>query len=373
MEKGIVYLKILTNFILFIVSLLFITLLLPKIIGFFLPFVIAWIVALIAEPLVRFLENKVKILRKHSSAIIIALVLMLITGAVYLIILIIFREVRALIDDLPQIIDYLEVQLNYAYDYLMSLSMKMPQSVQNIINNIINETNDVFGKIFENINIKSVLNAGSYAKSAIQGLLNIIITIIAAYFFLVNKDDMKETAINLVPQSVRDGWQIVVDNFKTAMGGYFKAQFKIMLVVALIILAGLLLLGVEYAILITILIAVLDFLPVLGAGGILWPWAIIDMISGHYTRAIGLVVIYIIVQIVRQMLQPKMVADSIGISPLATLVFMYVGYKFYGVIGMIFGIPVGMIITNLYKIGIFDNIIKGIVIIIQDINEFRKY
>ena len=202
------------------------------------------------------------------------------------------------------------------------------QSVQKIVNNFINETDNIFNEFFKDFNLKSILTAGTFVKGVVEGLVMIIITIIAAYFFIVNKDDIVETSKRLIPKSVRDGWKIIVDNFKSAMGGYFKAQFKIMLIVGFIVLLGLLILDVQYAILLTIIIAIMDFLPVLGAGGVLWPWAILDMISGNYYRAIGLGIIYIVVQIVRQVLQPKMVADSIGISPLSTLVFMYVGYKF---------------------------------------------
>ena len=119
--------------------------------------------------------------------------------------------------------------------------------------------------------------------------------------------------------------------------------------------------------------SILDFLPVFGTGAVLWPWALLDMLAGNYFRAIGLVVIYLICQITKQVLQPKMVGDSIGISPLATLFFLYVGYRLYGIVGMIIGVPVGMVIINLYRVGMFDRLIKGFKIIIHDLNEFRKF
>jgi predicted PurR-regulated permease PerM len=112
---------------------------------------------------------------------------------------------------------------------------------------------------------------------------------------------------------------------------------------------------------------------VFGTGAVLWPWALLDMLAGNYFRAIGLVVIYLICQITKQVLQPKMVGDSIGISPLATLFFLYVGYRLYGIVGMIIGVPVGMVIINLYRVGMFDRLIKGFKIIIHDLNEFRKF
>ena len=146
-----------------------------------------------------------------------------------------------------------------------------------------------------------------------------------------------------------------------------------MLVLIVIMFIGFEILNIGYSFLIGLGIAFLDVLPVFGTGAVLWPWALLDMISGNYFRAVGLVIIYLVCQVVKQILQPKMVGDSIGVSPLATLIFMYIGYRFQGVIGMILGIPVGMVIVNLYRIGMFDRIIKGFEIIIHDFNEFRKF
>ena len=84
-------------------------------------------------------------------------------------------------------------------------------------------------------------------------------------------------------------------------------------------------------------------------------------------------IIYLICQIIKQVIQPKMVGDSVGISPLSTLVFMYIGYQLYSIIGMIIAIPIGMVIVNLYRAGMFDRLIKGVKIIVHDINEFRKF
>jgi predicted PurR-regulated permease PerM len=168
-------------------------------------------------------------------------------------------------------------------------------------------------------------------------------------------------------------WRLIYNNFIAAFGGYFKAQFKIMLVLSVIMFVGFEILKVNYSFLFAIGIALLDVLPVFGTGAVLGPWAVIDVLSGNYIRAIGLVIIYLVCQVVKQILQPKMVGDSIGLNPLATLIFMFIGYKFYGVFGMIIGIPVGMVLVNMFKIGMFDRLIKGFKIIAHDLNEFRKF
>jgi len=159
----------------------------------------------------------------------------------------------------------------------------------------------------------------------------------------------------------------------SALIGYFKAQFKIMCCAFVILSIGLLLLGVDYAILFALIIAVVDFLPVLGAGAIIWPWCAYELIVGNYLNAVVLLILYVLCQALRQFLQPKMVADSVGLTPLETIFYMFVGYRIWGIIGMIIGIPIGMIISSLYKSGVFNGLIEGAKIMAGDFNEWRKF
>ena len=204
-------------------------------------------------------------------------------------------------------------------------------------------------------------------------ILFAMIALLASYFFTADRDKILAILKNIVPESIQGYYKLIMENIKTAFGGYFKAQFKIMLILTLILFVGLELMQVHYSFFVALLIAFLDLLPVFGTGTILWPWIVIDLITGAYKQAIFLGVLYLICQVVKQLLQPKMVGDSIGISPLATLFFMFVGYRIGGVLGMIVGIPIGMAILKFYELGIFDRLIRGIKIIVQDINEFRKY
>jgi sporulation integral membrane protein YtvI len=373
MKKSLLYIKIIINFLIFIGALLIVLLLLPKLLRFFVPFVIGWIVAMIANPLVRFLETKVKILRKHSSAIIIVVVIAGIIGAAYLLIAALVREIGELSNDLPNIISQVTVQLNHVSEQIHELSLKLPDSLRNIIDNFMSGISNYASDFVNGIEPLSMTTVGNVAGNVAEVFLMTIVTILSAYFFTVNMNEIIEELKKHLPESVTNGWHLIFDNFKTAFGGYFKAQFKIMLILTVIMFIGFEILGVGYSFLLALGIAFLDLLPVFGTGAILWPWAIIEMITGNYMRAVGLIVVYLICQIVKQILQPKMVGDSIGISPLATLIFMFVGYRLYSVLGMILGIPVGMVCINLYRIGAFDRIIRGFRIIVHDINEFRKF
>ena len=163
-----------------------------------------------------------------------------------------------------------------------------------------------------------------------------------------------------------------MDNLKYAVGGYFKAQFKIMVVVFGILLVGFFVLQVHFQFLLALLIALLDFLPFFGTGTALIPWMVYKILVGNYKMAIGLLVLYVVTQLIRQVIQPKLVGDSIGMKPLVTLVLLFVGYKIGGIIAMIFAVPIGMIIINLYKAGAFDYILDDVRILVEGLLSLRE-
>lgn len=368
-----IYIKILINFLFIIFVALFMFLLLPKLMSFFMPLIIGWIISLIANPLVQFLEKRVKLLRKHSSIIIILTVIIVIVGLLFLLSILVFKEAKELMNNLPIIIENLKSSLAHTTEQIQKWSETLPDSVRNFINNTITEAGDYANNFSQNTDVLSMNKVGSYAKNVAEGFLYVIMTILSAYFFTACKEELSTGIKKHLPEAIVNYWRLIYDNFKSAFGGYFKAQFKIMLILIVIMFISFEILQISYSFLIALGIAFLDFLPVFGTGTVLWPWAVYEAISGNYVRAVSLIVIYLICQIIKQILQPKMVGDSIGLHPLATLIFLFTGYKLYGVVGMILGIPVGMVLVNLYRIGMFDRMIRGIKIVMHDINEFRKF
>lgn len=101
---------------------------------------------------------------------------------------------------------------------------------------------------------------------------------------------------------------------------------------------------------------ILDFMPMLGTGTVLIPWAVCCALGGKLPLAAGLLVLYAVTQVTRQLIQPKMVGDSIGVDSMTTLVFLFVGYRMGGLTGMIVAIPVGLILIQLYEAGAFDHV-----------------
>jgi sporulation integral membrane protein YtvI len=372
-DKLILYLKIVINFTFIILLALFLFLVFPKLISFFLPFIIGWIVSLIANPLVHFLEKKIKLRRKHSSAIIIVAAIIFIVGTSALLIAALVKEATELSNELPAIIESMKLQLNEINRDIQRFTSALPQNVQDVMKNVVSDLGESVTSYMDNRQETSIDSAKNIVGNIAEGFLMIIITILSAYFFTAERNNLAVGLKKRLPESAVNYWRLIYSNFTSAFGGYFKAQFKIMLVLTVIMFIGFEILRINYSFLAALGIALLDVLPVFGTGAILWPWAIYDVLSGQYIRAIGLVVIYLVCQVVKQLLQPKMVGDSIGLNPLATLLFMFIGYRLYGVFGMIIGIPIGMVIVNMYRVGMFERLIRGFQIIAKDVNEFRKF
>jgi len=373
-EKTLLYTKIVINLILCILATALIIWLGPKLLSFFLPFVIAIIVSAIANPLVNFLEKKVKILRKHSSAVIIVLVLAFLFALLYLLIWGLIQGAQRLFGEMDDIIATFLGFLDEFRIALANLSISLPEGLHELIlsldTSIESALTGFTADLMDKINLSA---AGSYLNSALNVLILIIISILATYFVMIDRNNISLVLSRAVPTSIQQYYRVAMDNIKTAVGGYVKTQLKLMIIIMLVLFVGFKLLKVEYALLLAFITAILDFLPVFGTGTIIGPWVVFKIISGDYLYAVFLVIIYLVCLLLKQLLQPKIMGDSVGLSPLYALFFMFVGYRINGILGMIIGIPIGMIILSFYRAGFFNRILKGFKIIAHDINEFRKY
>ncbi len=344
----------------------------PKFLKFFMPFVIGWIIAMIANPLVRFLERRLKIVRKHSSAfIVIGVLAAIILGGYFLISKVVMEGIR-FARDLPDLYYRAEAEIRLVMENLSRLFQFLPQKTQIALGNLGNNLSQYIGTLIQSIGVPTVEAAGNVAKNIPNILIQIIVTILSSYFFIADRDKMMEQVHMFIPKSVSRSIDLIGNHLKQVVGGYFKAQFRIMGVVAAILLVGFFILDVDYAVLLACLIAFLDFLPFFGTGTALIPWAAVKLFAKEYQTAVGLGILYLVSQLVRQVIQPKIVGDSMGLNPLLTLIFMYIGFKVNGVAGMILAVPIGLILLKLYEAGVFDDIINGVKEIVKDVNMFRR-
>ena len=343
-----------------------------KAIFYFMPFVIGWILSVIAGPLVTFLEKKLKVMKRLGSAITIILVLALCIGLIYLIISQIWEEISVLIRNFPSMYHDLERGLSQIGAQGNTLFERFPEQIQNSWATLMNNLDDTASSLIGRIGEPTIEVAGNVAKRIPSVLIGTIVAFVSAYFFIADKENLGEWVKKVVPKSITSRLLLVGENLKYARGGYFKAQFKIMGVVFAILLVGFTLMQIRFSILLAIVIAFLDFLPFFGTGTALIPWAIYKFLVGDYKMVAALVILYGVTQLVRQLIQPKLVGDSMGLNPLYTLFLLYLGYRVGSVLGMIFAVPIGLILLNLYQAGAFDYILNDVKILAEGILSLRE-
>lgn len=369
--------RILVNLGVALAGVLFLIFVVPQLVRFLMPLIVAWIVAMIANPIIRFLEKRIKIMRKHGSALVIILVLAALIAAFYGLAVLVASQFSSWVTELPEVYDSVTQNLQHLFRLLHQKYNIIPADVklafdqrENMLDSYIQKAIDGLLKM---VNSGSLSKVSSLASSLMDFLVYAILTILASYFMTVEKDHFTKLLQEKTPAGVQRIWNKIKKIFIRAIGGYFKAHFQIMIVIFFITVIPFAFMGISYSGLLAVVIAIVDFLPFFGAGTVLVPWAVYRLVTGSYTYAAILFVIYVVVLIVRQALEPKLIGDNIGTSPFETLVFMLVGYRLAGMLGLIVGIPVGMILMECYREGMFDDYIRGIKILARDINEYRKY
>lgn len=339
---------------------------------FFMPFVVGWFIAFLVSPIVNWLEKRLKIVKKLGSALTIILVLGAVLGILYFAGSQIGHEISTLLQNLPDLYDSIEYGMDSIAQEMTGVFARFPMWIQQGIHQISDNFDTAMGELMNKISEPTVTAAGNAAKKIPSIFVGIIVAILSAYFFVAERENLIVMMKKVSPDPIVKRMTIVMSGLKYAVGGYFLAQLKIMGVMMLLLIVGFAIIGVDFSFLLAFVIAFLDFLPFFGTAISFVPWAIYEFMTGNYRMTICLLVLYAVTQLVRQILQPKFVGDSVGMNPLLTLFLIYIGYKVGSVLGMIFAVPVGMIVMNLYKAGAFDYILDDVKILTEGVLSLRK-
>ena len=343
MKKWKILLNIIMELLVFFGMAMILIFGIPKLMGFFWPFVASWILALLATPLCDFLEKHIKLNKKWSSAVIIILVLVLIAGLGYIAITKLGRELMELFSGAPAYYGYVKTTIKLLSknltDIVSPISADFSNQIQVFFNNLLSQMGGVINKFAP----KGVEMMGTAAADLTNGFIGTIVMIISAYFFIADRERLGGFFWKVVPEDIGQTARDIKDKVFTALGGFFVAQVKIMCIVFVILLIGFLIIGNPYALLLALVISIVDLLPILGTGTILIPWTLICFLQRDYRQAMFLIILYVVYLVARQFLQPKMIADSMGLDSMTTLVLIYSGYKLDGMKGMILALLMGVV------------------------------
>lgn len=366
------YCKALVNLALALAIFLALVFLLPKLLIFFSPFVAGWLIALLAGPFVRFFEEKLKMKRKVGSAFVIVVVIGLVVLLIYAVGSWLVDQAVGLLGALPGMWSGITSDLEEIGSRMSGVLEKLPGNTGYKINDLTEQIGVYMGDLFGRYSTPTIEAAGHFAKQLPAIFIGIIMALLSAYFFVAERTQLNEWFRKHAPASIQTRYSLIRNSLSKSIGGYFKAQLKIEIWMYLLLVIGLGIMRVNYYGLIALLIAFMDFWPFFGTGTILIPWAVLRIFTRDYKVAIGLLIMWGVGQLARQVIQPKIVGDSIGMPPIPTLFLLYIGYKFGSVLGMIIAVPLGMLAYSLYQEGVFETTKNSILILLDGINQFRR-
>lgn len=365
------YLKVLVNLGIMLVLMLIFIFIVPRVILVFMPFVVGWLIAVIAGPLVKFFEKTLKIRRKAGSAFVIIAVIALVVLGGYLLGAKLIEETAGFFAELPDMWESTVQDFTEVGEKLANANKYLPEAVQSTFKRIVDNVEGYIGDLIGRLSTPTIEALGRFAMNLPSIIIGIIMSVLSAYLFVADKEYVPNLLSRIMPEAIIERWDMVKRGLRHAVGGYFKAQLKIEFWMYLLLGFGFSLLKVRYAFIIAVGVAFLDFLPFFGTGTVLLPWAVVKFLSGDYAMVIGLLIIWGAGQLARQLIQPKIMGDSMGLAPIPTLVLLYVGYKVGGVLGMIIAVPIGIIVLNMYEEGVFDTTINSLKVLYASISNFR--
>lgn len=320
----------------------------------FLPFILALIMAVLIEPLVNVFESRWHMAR--GLAVFISL-LIAVGGLFLLIALLVSRIISELSGLQPFVIaysDHISRQLVDAIANLkvLYLNMNLPPVLQAAIQDNLEKALILLQNL-----LNATLNVAIQALAMLPGAaVFLLIATVGTFLMVKDRALIRSFFLAILPRQARSKTRNVISELFKALVGFIKAYSILITITGVLTMIGLRLLGVPYALTLGIAAGLFDILPVLGPGTIFLPWIIWEFATGHTSMGVSLLLLYVIISVVRQFLEPKIVGDNIGLHPLATLVSLYIGLQLGGFFGMIMGPVLVVIIMACYRVGIFDSI-----------------
>lgn len=303
-----------------------------------LPFIAALLIAMLMEPLIRLLMVKLKM--KRGLAVFFSML-----SVFSLLGIIIFIAVFRLAAELMDLSISLPHYINLATSFIESTFQKGKILFFSLPQGVINQVNDNLNTVTDYLTVLASSFAGSlisFAVSLPSAVLAILVTILATFFFSKDREVVVKFIYDIIPHPWGDRFLEVSREITKAFINYIRAQSLLITITTIQAIVGLYIIGSQYALTIGFLVGFLDVIPVLGPAGVFVPWIIWSFVMGNTSFGIKLTILYAFIWIVRQLLEPRVVAANLGLHPLAVLIVMYVGLKLMGVLGLILG-PVFLI------------------------------
>ena len=335
--------------------------------SFFAPFVAALITAAILHPPVRWLQRRLGMSRKISALLILLLLFGLLGAGIGYLGYAAGVELIALVQNWDSLLANLQSTLDQMETMFAQLWNMVPPQLTASMESITSGLFEWLSSAVPNLLNVLVEYTTNKARGIPDVVLAFIICLMACYMLTVDYPYLRSRAAQHTHQRLLRFLKQVRDTALAAFGGYLRAEFLLSVVVFFILLVGFFVIGQPYGLLLALGLAVMDFIPIIGAGTVMVPWAVIDVFMGSYLHGVELMVIWGVIALFRRVGEPKFVGDQTGLSPIVSLISIYIGWRAAGVLGMILGPTIALIAWNLVKLGIFEGVRLDLAAAAEDI------
>lgn len=300
-----------------------------------LPFLLGGLLALAAEPAVRFAQGKLRLRRPLAAGLGVSLTLALTVSLVWLFGALAVRELGNLASNLPDVKATVDQGVTMLRGWTLALTDRLPEGARSFAAGAAREMFDTTPLLGGNLTgrLRSVVS--SVLGWLPGGALGLGTAVLAAFMVSVRLPVLKAWVHDHLPARWHETYLPALRRVGKSLGAWVKAQLKLSAVTYGIVTVGFLLTGVSYAPFWALPVAIVDAIPVLGTGTVLLPWALVELLKGQRLRALGLALTYAAALLSRTVLEPKLVGKHLGIDPLLTLIALYAGYRLWGIGGMV--------------------------------------
>ena len=322
----------LINFVYFAVWFIIVYLLLKVAAIYLLPFLIGVFIAYCVQKPSELISSKIKISKQICAAILSFFVYIFVIGIFCLLVWLLYTNLNTLIKYFSRHSDTIRRYAENFYLYFDNFFENTEIGMQNTIKKL---TDDTLNSFIEKISSFLSKTVTSIIKNLPNLLISCIVTVVATCYISKDFERLKKfikgvIGVNLCKKIVEIK-NIFTECFLKLVIGYFW----LFIITFTELFLGLMLLGVKRFFTFALLIATLDALPVIGTGAVLLPWSVVNFFQSNYKLGIGLVVLYVLIAVVKNFLEPKIIGKQIGINPLFTLLFIFLGLRVGGVFGML--------------------------------------
>lgn len=301
----------------------------------FSPFVLGTLLALTAEPMVRFLHKKLHVPRAVSAGIGVSMSFSLLAILLLCLCAFLIRELGSLGNVLPDLGQTAKTGFSLVQNWLLQLSSHTPESLQPILRQNVNRFFSDGAALLDRTIGYLLGLAGSLLSHVPDSALSLGTAVISAFLISAKLPKIRRYLLRRIPREWLRTLAEIGTRLRRILGGWLTAQCKLVGVSFVILFLGLVVLRIPYALLWAAVICLVDAFPVLGTGTVLLPWSLVCLLQGDTPRAIGLASTYVVVTLTRSMLEPKFLSSHLGLDPLVTLIALYVGFRLWGIAGMV--------------------------------------